>query len=108
MVAKATSSAQQTTKSGQVVTTTFSGQKKKMKNLTVFKTVLAPNAPWPKWETVEKPKTSLKKVSIARENGNLDYFLQTYEELNNYKTASAHRTRDKLSGRFKSNRGLEK
>ena len=78
-----------------------------------YKTVLAPNAPWPKIEKVEKKphrkrETGLKTVRIAKENDSLDYFLQTHEELNHYKTASAHRTRDKLSGRFQSNRGLEK
>ena len=76
-----------------------------------YKTVLAPNAPWPKWETVEKKpyrqrEVGLKNVKIAMENYSLDYFLQTHEELNNHKAASAHRTRDKLSGRFQSNRGL--
>ena len=113
MVEKAHSNAQQTTRNGQVAMTTSNGQKKKMKNLTVFKTVLAPNAPWPKWETVEKKpyrqrEVGVKNVKIARENGSLDYFLQTHEELNHYKTASAHRTRDKLSGRFTGNRGLAK
>lgn len=78
-----------------------------------YKTVLAPNAPWPKWETAEKKpyrqrEVGLKTVRIAKENDSLDYFLKTHEELNNYKAASSHRTRDKLSGRFKSNRGLEK
>ena len=78
-----------------------------------YKTVLAPNAPWPKWETVEKKpyrqrEVGLKTVRIAKENDSLDYFLQTHEELNHYKAASAHRTRDKLSGRFKSNSRLEK
>lgn len=112
-VAKAQHSAQQITISGQVGMTISNGQKKKMRNLTVFKTVLAPNAPWPKWETVEKKpyrqrEVGVKNVRIARENNSLDYFLQTHEELNHYKTASKHRTRDKLSGRFKSNRGLEK
>jgi hypothetical protein len=75
-----------------------------------YKTVLAPNAPWPKLETVEKPKSKPKfeKVSIARENDSLASFLQNHEKPNHYKAASAHRTRDKLSGRFKSDRGLEK
>jgi hypothetical protein len=77
------------------------------------KTTLAPNAPWPKWETVEKkqvPKreSSMKKVRIALENTSLDYFAQTYEELHNHKIASKHSARDKLSGRFQSNRGLAK
>lgn len=84
-----------------------------MKNSTVFKTVLAPNAPWPKWETAEKKphrqrEVGMKTIRIALENTSLDYFSKTYEELNNYKAASAHRTRDKLSGRFTSNRRLAK
>ncbi len=112
-VEKVISSAQQITKNGQVATTTLNGQQKKMKNSTVYKTVLAPNAPWPKWETMEKKpyrqrEVGTKIVRIAKENDSLDYFLETNEELNHYKTASAHRTRDKLSGRFTGNRGLAK
>ena len=73
-----------------------------------YKTVLAPNAPWPKWETVEKkPKKREKRlVKISTENTSLDYFLKNHEKLNNYKAASTYRTRDKLLGRFKSNRGM--
>jgi len=76
-----------------------------------MKTVLAPNAPWPKTEPVKKPyrqrEVGLKTVRISTENGSLDYFLSTHEELNRSKisatrskTASANRVRDKLSGRF--------
>jgi len=77
-----------------------------------YKTVLAPNAPWPKWEKIEsKPyhqrQVGNKIVKIAND-GSLDYFLETHEEPNHYKTAIKHRARDKLSGRFTSNRGLEK
>jgi hypothetical protein len=60
------------------------------------KTVLAPNAPWP------KPDEKLRlvtKIRIKHENVGLDYFLNTHEEL---KTISKHSFRDKLSGRFKS------
>lgn len=106
MAAKAQISAQQTTRSGQAVTTTFNGQQKKMKNSNVLKTVLAPNAPWPKWETQEKKPNrvvGLKTVRIALENTSLDYFLKTHEELNQSKIATEFRIRDKLSGRFKSN-----
>lgn len=72
-----------------------------------YKTVLAPNAPWPKWEKVEKQKKIEKKTArISTENMSLDYFLKNDERPNNYKIASAHRTRDKLSGRFKSNSRL--
>ena len=71
-----------------------------------MKTVLAPNAPWPKYdETVVKvyrqPRPPAPKLNL--ESLNVDYFKETYEELNQYKAASKHRVRDKLSGRFKSN-----
>jgi hypothetical protein len=56
----------------------------------------------------KKRKAGLKNVRVALENISLDYFAKTYEELNNYKAASAHRTRDKLSGRFKGNCRMEK
>jgi hypothetical protein len=77
-----------------------------------YKTVLAPNAPWPKWETVEKKpyqkrEAGNKIVKIPNEY-NLDYFLQAREELNHYKTSSQHRTRDKFSWRFTRNSGLAK
>jgi len=104
MAVKETSSDQQTTRSGQAVMTTFNGQKKKMKNSPVYKTVLAPNAPWPKPEEIPvlKPKSSWRKVQIACENDNLNEFLQSYEESNKSKIATKSRVRDKLSGRFKS------
>jgi hypothetical protein len=65
----------------------------------MFKTVLVPNAPWPKPEE-KLIKRLVAKVKIKHENGNLDYFLNSHEELKN---SQKHRTRDKLSGRFKSN-----
>jgi hypothetical protein len=64
----------------------------------MIKTVLAPNAPWPKPEE-KLIKRPVAKVRIKHENAGLDYFLKTHEEL---KTSSKHQTRDKLSGRFKS------
>jgi hypothetical protein len=48
-------------------------------------------------------EVGLKTVRISSENGSLDYFLKTHEELNKSKTATKSRTRDKLSGRFASN-----
>jgi hypothetical protein len=63
------------------------------------KTVLVPNAPWPKLDE-KLVKRLVAKVKIKHENANLDYFLSTNEEL---KLTQKHRTRDKLSGRFKSN-----
>jgi hypothetical protein len=65
----------------------------------MFKTVLVPNAPWPKPDK-KLLKRLVAKVKIKHENGNLDYFLNSHDEL---KTTKKHRTRDKLSGRFKSN-----
>lgn len=57
---------------------------------------------------VKKRDFGQKKVRIAMENDSLDYFLQTYEELNHNKVASAHRTGNKLSGRGKDNNRVEK
>lgn len=85
MAAKATSSDPRTTKSGQAAMTTFNGQQKKMKNLTVYKTVLAPNAPWPyQPQKAKKPKP----VKPPKSNEN------------KCKIAVTHRKRDKLSGRL--------
>jgi len=74
---------------------------------TSIKTGLAPNAPWPKWENQEKKpyrqrEVGLKTVKIAREYVGVDYFKETREEINRCKIAAKSRTRDKLSGRFKS------
>ena len=56
----------------------------------------------------KQKKTEKKPVRISTENMSLDYFLKNDEKLNKHKAASSHRTRDKLSGRFQSNRRLEK
>lgn len=64
-----------------------------------MKTVLAPNAPWPKPDE-KLVKRPVAKVRIKHENTDLDYFLNSYDKP---KTAQKHRSRDKLSGRFKSN-----
>jgi hypothetical protein len=64
----------------------------------VVKTVLVPNAPWPKPDE-KLIKRPVVKVKIKQENVGLDYFLNTHEELKNIQK---HRIRDKLSGRFKS------
>jgi hypothetical protein len=48
-------------------------------------------------------EVGLKTVRISSENGSLDYFLKTHEELNQSKIATKSRIRDKLSGRFTSN-----
>jgi hypothetical protein len=130
MEAKAQHNAQQTTKSGQVAMTTFNGQEKKMKNSTAFKTVLAPNAPWPKTEVKEKPqkKTKQPKKAVKKapelnlealgkpinknsprikfDGRNVDFFANTYEQLHHIKNTPLPRARDKLSGRFKSNKGV--
>lgn len=80
---------QQTKRNGQAVTTTFNGQKKKMKNLTTlpkYKTVLAPNAPWPKLEPKVEPKPKVKKIR---------------EQVNKSKIAIQLRERDVSTGRLK-------
>lgn len=62
------------------------------------KTVLAPNAPWPK-PTEKLVKRTPTKFKINFESGNLDYFVDTNI---NFKTSPKFSNRDK-SGRFKSN-----
>ena len=64
-----------------------------------MKTVLAPNAPWPKPDE-KLVKRFVARIKIKHENADLDYFLNSYDEPKN---AQKHRVRDKLSGRFKSN-----
>jgi hypothetical protein len=54
---------------------------------------------------VEKPKK--KQIANKISGSDLAYFLQN-EAPNHYKTSIKHRTRDKFSGRFTSNRGMEK
>ena len=109
MAARAISSAQQTTRNGHLVTIKSNGQQKKMKNSPDYKTVLAPNAPWPKVET-PKPKTGWRKrvatnkaPKLNLNSVELDYFREAREQLNKAKIASKSRTRDELSGRFKNN-----
>jgi hypothetical protein len=98
MAVKVMLEGQQTTKNGPLVTTTLNGQKKKMKNSPVYKTVLAPNAPWPKWDQIQpKIERVAKTVRINFEKASLDYFAETNEQLNNYKRA---RVRDPSTGRF--------
>lgn len=99
-----------------------------MSNL--IKTVLAPNAPWPKPEPVAEPiaKPKKKKPPVAwrnqnapeldlealdkkygvkkaqkvnLESSNVDFFAQTHAELHHIKNTPLPRARDKLSGRFK-------
>lgn len=64
----------------------------------MVKTVLVPNAPWPKPD-VKLEKRAMKTIRIKHENTGLDYFLSNHEE---FKPAKKHNTRDKLSGRYKS------
>ena len=80
-----------------------------VKTLIVFlerkkmKTVLAPNAPWPKHDEApvkvyRQPRPPAPKLNL--ESLNVDYFKETREELNQSKIAANNRIRDKLSGRF--------
>ena len=67
----------------------------------VIKTVLAPNAPWPKWEqnpVVKKKPANHPKIKM--DNSVLDYFSETRDEINKAKTSDKHRVRDRISGRF--------
>jgi hypothetical protein len=45
-----------------------------------FKTILAPNAPWPDKHQVQKKSVS-RNVKISFESANLDYFAETHNEL---------------------------
>jgi hypothetical protein len=85
--------------------TALNGQKKKMKNLTVFKTVLAPNAPWP---TKPIPVVMKKqgrqygwrKIQIIEEYAKLDSYLKSEKSVNLSKLQAAKRYRDPVTGRF--------
>jgi hypothetical protein len=77
-----------------------------------MKTVLAPNAPWPKQEMKSEPK-SRKRQSPWRNPppklnlvGDLDYFAEAREEINKSKTAIKSRVRDVTTGRFKGSNRL--
>jgi hypothetical protein len=77
-----------------------------------MKTVLAPNAPWPKWETKTEPK-SKKRQSAWRNpppklnlDGDLDYFAEAREQISKTKLAVQSRVRDVTTGRFKGSNRL--
>ena len=65
------------------------GKKHLGKNMNQYKTILAPNAPWPKMEPKVEPKRQKKAPT-------LDKFLNE----NRSKIAITSRKRDKLSGRL--------
>ena len=93
--AKGQHKGQQTLKSSNQITIKLSG--KEMNQTSQYKTVLAPNAPWPKMES-QKPD-SWQKVKAV---------MQTKEwkeigKVNNLKTRMSLRKRDSVSGRFTSN-----
>ena len=77
-----------------------------------MKTVLAPNAPWPKWEEPKKPevKTVKRKLRPPAPKlnlfGDLDYFAEAREQLNQSKIASKSRERSVTTGRFKGSNRL--
>ena len=95
MVVKGLSAGQQMNKSSVITLTVFLERKK-------MKTVLAPNAPWPKYDEPVKvyrqPRPPAPKLNL--ECLNVDYFKESREELNQSKIAAINRSRDKLSGRF--------
>ena len=115
MAAKAQCSDQPTTKNGQVDMTTFNGQKKKMKNLTEspkYKTVLAPNAPWPQPEPKIEPKKKGRKMGYKNPppklnlDGDFDFLAKTREQINKSKIAIQSRVRDVSTGRLKGSQRL--
>jgi hypothetical protein len=71
--------------------------------MTKFKTVLAPNAPWPSKET----KLTLRKKPQPKFSfgaANVDYFADTYNELlepPKKGRGNPNNPRDKATGRFK-------
>ena len=75
--------------------------------MTKIKTVLAPNAPWPKWETApaEKPKPPPRRPGNNQPrikfDSDLDYLADTREQLKAIKNTQAPRARDLSTGRFK-------
>jgi hypothetical protein len=75
-----------------------------------MKTVLAPNAPWPKWDEPEKPKTRKTKprppAPKLNLSGDLDYFAEAREQINQSKVASQSRARQGSTGRFASRERL--
>ena len=96
MVVKGQNAGQQMNKSSVKTLTVFLERKK-------MKTVLAPNAPWPKYDEApvkvyRQPRPPAPKLNL--ECLNVDYFKEAREELNQSKTAAINRSRDKLSGRF--------
>ena len=66
-----------------------------------YKTILAPNAPWPKVE-LPAPKVAplihLKKTVKLHLGGSLDYFADTHDQINSIKNG---RVRDAVTGKFK-------
>ena len=62
-----------------------------------MKTVLAPNAPWPKPDQPLQPKPS-KSVRIHIDSFGLDYFAEAREQI------AKHRQRDSVTGRFASSK----
>jgi len=76
----------------------------------MIKTVLAPNAPWPKAETQAEKKTrqaTYKKTAPKLNlDGDLDYFAQAREQISKSKLAVQSRARDVSTGRFKGDRRL--
>jgi hypothetical protein len=74
-----------------------------------MKTVLAPNAPWPNHQLIEKQKkTTIKKRNhpIVKLDNDLDYFAETREQLQAIKDSKKSRARDVTTGRFKGDNRL--
>ena len=73
-----------------------------------MKTILAPNAPWPKWDEPIKPEPKTRKTKPRPPapklnlSGELDYFAEAREEINKSKVAAQSRAREGSTGRFPS------
>ena len=77
-------------------------------DMTKIKTILAPNAPWPKPEPIQKPKPKKKKKTTKKAapkiklGNNLDYFADAREQLqaikDSKKSGASKVTKRRLKG----------
>ena len=76
-----------------------------------FKTVLAPNAPWPARDVpmdknLKSQQPKPKKPAKLNLGGNLDFFAEAHDQINQAKFAVKSRVRDGSTGRFASRQRL--
>jgi hypothetical protein len=76
--------------------------------MTQIKTVLAPNAPWPKQEKEPTPQAKgwRKRGKNIKYSLELDYFAEAREQIQSIKSAKKPRARDITTGRFKGDNRL--